>query len=306
MNVDWKGIYPAITTKFNQDGLLDLETFQKNLEQQIEAGIHGVVVAGTLGEASTLTPDEKFELVDSALEVSSGEIPVILNIAEGSTRKAIEIAQEAEEFGAHGLMLLPPMMYSADDREVVEFYSSVAESTELPILVYNNPVDYGIEITMDMLEELIQYDNIQAIKESTRDLTNVTRIVNRFGERVKILSGVDTLATETLIMGGHGWVAGIVAAFPKETVAIYELVKENRYEEARDLFRWFLPLCELDINSKLVQNIKLAEVATDMGTEHVRPPRLPLAGEEREHVQQVISSSLEKRPELPELQAQTT
>lgn len=304
MNVDWKGIYPAITTKFNEDGSLDLETFQANIEQQIEAGIHGIIAAGTLGEASTLTTDEKFELVDAALEVSAGEIPVILNIAEGSTRKAIEIAQKAEEFGAHGLMLLPPMMYSADDREVVAFYSSVAESTELPILVYNNPVDYGIEITMDMLEELIQYDNIQAIKESTRDLTNVTRIINRFGDRIKILSGVDTLATETLIMGGDGWVAGIVAAFPKETVAIYELVKEKRFEEARDLFRWFLPLCELDINSKLVQNIKLAEVATDMGTEHVRPPRLSLVGEEREHVQQVISSSLENRPELPELQAQ--
>lgn len=306
MNVDWKGIYPAITTKFNEDSSLDLETFQENLEQQIEAGIHGIVVAGTLGEASTLTTDEKFELVDAALEVTAGEIPVILNIAEGSTRKAIEIAQKAEEFGAHGLMLLPPMMYSADDREVVAFYSSVAEATELPILVYNNPVDYGIEITMGMLEELVEYDNIQAIKESTRDLTNVTRIINRFGDRIKILSGVDTLATETLIMGGDGWVAGIVAAFPEETVAIYELVKQKRFEEARDLFRWFLPLCELDINSKLVQNIKLAEVATDMGTEHVRPPRLPLVGEERKHVEQVISTSLENRPQLPELQAQAS
>lgn len=302
MNVDWKGIYPAITTKFHENGSLDLETFQENIEKQIEAGIHGIVVAGTLGEASTLTTEEKFELVDSALEVTAGEIPVILNIAESSTREAIEIAQKAEEFGAHGLMLLPPMMYGADDREVVAFYSSVAESTELPILVYNNPVDYGIEITMDMLEELVEYDNIQAIKESTRDITNVTRIINRFGDRIKVLPGVDTLATEELIMGADGWVAGIVAAFPEETVAIYELVKQKRFEEARDLFRWFLPLCELDINSKLVQNIKLAEVATDMGTEHVRPPRLPLVGEERKRVEEVISTSLENRPELPDLQ----
>lgn len=304
MDVDWNGIYPAITTKFNKDGSLDLNTFNENLEKQIAAGIHGIVVAGSLGEASTLTTDEKLELVDSALEVSAGQIPVILNVAEGSTRKAIEIAQKAEELGAHGLMLLPPMMYSADDREVVEFYSSVAESTELPILMYNNPVDYGIEITMDMLEELIKYDNIQAIKESTRDITNVTRIINRFGDRIKVLPGVDTLAVEELIMGADGWVAGIVAAFPEETVAIYELVKQKRFEEARELFRWFLPLCELDINSKLVQNIKLAEVATGMGTENVRPPRLPLVGEEREHVQQVISESLENRPELPELHAQ--
>lgn len=302
MQVDWKGIYPAITTKFHEDGSLDLETFQANLEKQIEAGIHGIVVAGTLGEASTLTTKEKFEIVDSALEVTAGEIPVILNIAEGSTRDAIEIAQKAEEVGAHGLMLLPPMMYGADDREVVAFYSSVAESTELPILVYNNPVDYGIEITLDMLEELIKYDNIQAIKESTRDITNVTRIINRFGDRIKVLPGVDTLATEELIMGADGWVAGIVAAFPEETVAIYELVKQKRFEEARDLFRWFLPLCELDINSKLVQNIKLAEVATGMGTEHVRPPRLPLVGEERKQVEEVISTSLGNRPELPDLQ----
>lgn len=302
MTVDWKGIYPAITTKFNQDGSLDLKTFQANLEKQIEAGIHGIVVAGSLGEASTLTKEEKFELVDAALEVTDGEIPVILNIAEGSTREAIAIARQAQEQGADGLMLLPPMMYHADDREVVQFYSSVAESTDLPILIYNNPVDYGIEITTDMLEELIEYDNIQAIKESTRDLTNVTRIITRFGDRIKILPGVDTLATEALMMGADGWVAGIVAAFPEETVAIYELVKSERFEEARELFRWFMPLCELDINSKLVQNIKLAEVATGMGTEHVRPPRLPLTGEEREHVQKVISESLETRPELSELQ----
>lgn len=301
MQVNWKGVYPAITTKFNEDESIDFETYRSNLEKQIAAGIHGIVVAGTLGEASTLTDKEKFELVDAALEVSAGQIPVILNIAEGSTRKAIEMARQAQERDADGLMLLPPMMYKADDREVIEFFGSVAESMDLPILIYNNPVDYGIEVTMDMLEELVEHDNIQAIKESTRDLTNVTRIINRFGDRIKILPGVDTLATEALIMGAHGWVAGIVAAFPKETVAIYELVKAKRFEEARELFRWYLPLCELDINSKLVQNIKLAEVATGLGTEHVRPPRLPLAGEEREHVQNVISESLKNRPELPEL-----
>src|SRR5699024_6630138 len=182
-----------------------------------------------------------------------------------------------------------------DDREVVAFFGAIAESMDLPILIYNNPVDYGIEVTMDMLEELAEYDNIQAIKESTRDLTNVTRIINRFGDRIKIMPGVDTIAIEALMMGADGWIAGIVAAFPEECVAIYELVKQERFEEARKLFRWFLPLCELDINPKLVQNIKLAEVATKLGTEQVRPPRLPLVGEEREYVQQVISESLEKR-----------
>lgn len=301
MEVTWKGVYPAITTKFHEDGRLDLEALKENLKKQIEAGIHGIVVAGTLGEASTLTDEEKFKLVAAAQEVSEGQIPVILNIAEGSTRKAIEIAQKAEERGVDGLMLLPPMMYKADDREVVKFFGAVAESMDLPILIYNNPVDYGIEVTMDMLEELLEYDNIQAIKESTRDLTNVTRIINRFGDRIKIMPGVDTLAIEALMMGADGWIAGIVAAFPEECVAIYELVKQERFEEARKLFQWFLPLCELDINSKLVQNIKLAEVATGLGTEPVRPPRLPLVGEERKYVQHVISESLENRPELPHL-----
>src|SRR5699024_4808470 len=266
MQVDWKGVYPAITTKFNEDMSIDFDAFRANLEKQIEAGIHGIVVAGTLGEASTLTDEEKFELVDAAREVSAGQLPVILNIAESSTKKAVEMAQRAQERGAHGLMVLPPMMYKADDREVVAFFGAIAESMDLPILIYNNPVDYGIEVTMDMLEELAEYDNIQAIKESTRDLTNVTRIINRFGDRIKIMPGVDTIAIEALMMGADGWIAGIVAAFPEECVAIYELVKQERFEEARKLFRWFLPLCELDINPKLVQNIKLAEVATELGT----------------------------------------
>lgn len=299
MQVKWEGIYPAITTKFNEDNSLDFETFEYNLEKQMEAGIHGIVVAGTLGEASTLSDEEKFELVDSALGVASGEIPVILNVAEGSTKRAVEISQKAQQRGADGIMLLPPMMYSADDREVVHFFSTVAESIDIPILVYNNPVDYGIEVTPDMLEELIEYDNIQAIKESTRDTSNVTRLINRFGDRINILPGVDTLATEELIMGADGWIAGMVAAFPKETVAIYELVQEGRYEEALEIHHWFLSLCELDITPKLVQNIKLAEVATGLGTEHVRPPRLTLVGEEREQVQGVIDEALSKRPELP-------
>lgn len=301
MQVNWEGIYPAITTKFNKDGSLDLPTFEKNLHAQLAGGIHGIVLGGTLGEASTLRKEEKLQLLETTLDVVGDKIPVIINIAEKTTRDAIETAQDAKKNGASGLMMLPPMQYKADDRETVTYFKSVAESTDLPIMIYNNPVDYGIEVTIEMFEELVEYDNIQAVKESTRDLTNVTRFINRFGDRIKILCGVDTLALEALLLGASGWVAGLVCAFPRETVAIYELAKAGRMEEAREIYRWFMPLLELDINTKLVQNIKLAEAANGIGTEYVREPRLPLIGKEREHVQNIISESLAKRPELPEV-----
>ncbi|MDX1637358.1 MAG: dihydrodipicolinate synthase family protein [Balneolaceae bacterium] len=306
MEVDWNGIYPAITTKFKEDDSLDLEMFEHNINAQLEAGIHGIVLGGSLGEASTLTKNEKFSLLKKTLEIAGDQIDVIINIAQTSTRAAIREAKEAEQKGANGLMILPPMQYKADDLETVAYFKAIAGETNLPIMLYNNPVDYGIEITPEMFEDLLDHENIQAVKESTRDLTNITRYRNRFGDRLKILCGVDTLALESLLLGADGWVAGLVAAFPQETVALYELARENRIKEARDIYRWFMPLLELDINPKLVQNIKLAEVVTGLGTEIVRPPRLPLAGEEREYVLDVINSSLEQRPKLPELAGQKT
>jgi 1-pyrroline-4-hydroxy-2-carboxylate deaminase len=301
MNVDWKGIYPAVTTKFHKDGSLDLDTFEKNIQAQIAAGIHGVVLGGTLGEASTLKNSEKLQLVDKTLVLADGKLPVILNIAEQTTEDAVNAAQNAEKKGASGLMLLPPMRYKADDRETLEYFKAVAESTSLPIMIYNNPIDYGIEVTLEMFDELIKFKNIQAVKESTRDITNVTRLINRFGDRIKILCGVDTIALEALLLGASGWVAGLVCAFPRETVAIYELVKNRKIDEALKIYRWFMPLLELDINPKLVQNIKLAESATGIGTEHVRKPRLKLAGKEREQVQKIIDDALKNRNEIKHL-----
>lgn len=213
---------------------------------------------------------------------------------------AVALAREAEKNGADGLMLLPPMRYKADDRETVEFFKAVARNTSLPILLYNNPVDYKIEITLDMFEQLLDFENIQAVKESTRNTMNVTRMLNRFGERYKILTGVDPIAVESLMLGAHGWVAGLVDAFPRETVAIYRLVKAGRYEEAVAIHRWFLPLCELDILPKLVQYIKLAAKATGIGSEYVRAPRLVLEGEELKRVQKIIDDALACRPELPD------
>ncbi len=298
MNFEWQGVFPALTTKFTDTDELDLPLFQKNLEAQLEAGVHGIVLGGTLGEASVLTTDEKEVLVKFAIEKGAGNIPVIINIAEGSTKEAIKQAALAQAWGAQGLMLLPPMRYKSDHRETVTYFKTIADATALPVMIYNNPVDYKIEVTLDMFDELQVCKNIRAVKESTRDVTNVTRMRNRFGERYKILCGVDTLALEELCLGADGWVAGLVCAFPKETVAIFNLVKEGRIEEAIKIYRWFMPLLELDIHPKLVQYIKLAEVQAGIGSENVRAPRLILEGEERERVLKIINDGIASRPEL--------
>lgn len=300
MAIQWKGVMPAVTTKFTSDDQLDLQMFEVNIKAQLNAGVHGIVLGGTLGEASTLLEEEKRELTRATVHMVDGKVPVLMNVAEQSTKGAISAAQKAEEDGAQGLMMLPPMRYKAGDRETVAYFKAVANNTSLPIMVYNNPVDYKIEVTLEMFDELLKCDNIEAVKESTRDISNVTRIKNRFGDRLRIMTGVDTLALESLLMGADGWIAGLVCAFPEETVAIYELQKAGRIQEALEIYRWFLPLLELDINPKLVQNIKLAEVATGIGTEHVRAPRLPLVGEERKHVLSVIEDGLKHRPTLPD------
>jgi len=300
MKVAWEGVYPAVTTKFTADDQLDLAMFETNIKAQLAAGVDGIILGGTLGEASSLMEDEKDELVSATVSMVDGKVPVIMNIAEQTTKGAILAAEKAARNGASGLMMLPPMRYKAGDHETVVYFKTIAESTDLPIMIYNNPVDYKIEVTLDMFEELAAHDNIQAVKESTRDISNITRMINRFGDRFKILSGVDTLALESIFMGANGWVAGLVCAFPAETVAIHKLYKAGRYDEALKIYRWFLPLLELDINPKLVQNIKLAEVYTGIGTEHVRAPRLPLSGAERAHVINVIETGLANRPELPD------
>ncbi|MBN8823855.1 MULTISPECIES: dihydrodipicolinate synthase family protein [unclassified Spirosoma] len=298
VSVRWEGVYPALLTPFTADDQLDLPLFEKNLRAQLEAGVHGFIIGGSLGEASTLLNDEKIELLRSALAVSAGTVPVLVNIAEQATKQAIARAQEAEKAGADGLMLLPPMRYPADSRETVTFFKAVAQETSLPIMIYNNPYDYKIMTTVAMFEKLAVLPNIQAVKESTRDLTNITRMRNAFGDRYKLLGGVDTLALEALLLGCDGWVGGLVDAFPVETVAIYELAKTGQLVEALAIYRWFMPLLELDIHPKLVQYIKLAATATGLGSEYVRPPRLPLIGAEREHVQEIIQKALANRPVL--------
>lgn len=299
MSVQWKGVYPAIITQFNKDDKLDLPLFERNLNAQLVAGVEGVILGGTLGEASVLSNDEKAELVRFTLEKVQGKIPVIINIAEGSTREAVKLANEAEKLGANGLMLLPPMRYKSDHRETVTYFKTVAASTSLPIMIYNNPIDYKVDVTLDMFGEMVETKNIQAIKESTRDVSNVTRLINRFGDRYKILCGVDTIAMEAFMLGADGWVGGLVCAFPKETVAIYKLTKAGKIAEALQIYRWFLPLLELDLHPKLVQYIKLAAQEAGIGSENVRAPRLPLIGEERDRIVKIIRDGIMTRPAVP-------
>lgn len=298
MKPDWSGVYPAITTKFRENGELDPAAFMKNIDIQIESGVSGIVVGGSLGESSTLHLAEKLQLIDS-LQSCRNKVSVILNIAESNTKRAAEMARLAEAGGADGLMLLPPLLYKADPEETVDFFTEIADSTSLPLMLYNNPVDYKIEITISMFSKLQDVPNIEAVKESTRDVTNVIRMRNAFGDRFRIMGGVDTLCLESLMLGADGLVSGLVCAFPKETVTLFKLARSGRYEEAVKLYKWFMPLLELDIHPKLVQYIKLAEVCTSIGTEHVRAPRKQITGEERSRIFQLIEKAIATRPDLP-------
>ncbi len=298
--LNWEGIYSALLTPFDEVDRIDFKLFEININAQLEAGIDAIVLGGSLGEASTLTYEEKNTLLGYAKELVKNKVPVIINIAEQSTRDAVRAAQNAENYGADALMVLPPMRYKADEIETLEFFKSIVANTSLPIMIYNNPHDYKIEVTLDMFEQLEKIPSIQAIKESTRDVSNVTRLKNRFKNRFKILCGIDTLAFEELALGADGWVGGLVDAFPKETVAVYRLLKAGKYQQALKIYRWFLPLLELDLHSKFAQYIKLAATQTGIGSEYVRAPRLRLVGSEREKILLIINNAIKARPEIPD------
>ena len=298
--INWEGVFPAMLTSFTADDKLDFTMFEKNVNAQLEAGIEGVILAGSLGEGSTLDSEEKNQLLIYTIEILKGRIPAVLTIAEQTTKVAVKLAQDAEKNGANGLMILPPMRYKADDRETVEYFKTIAANTSLPIMIYNNPVDYKIEVTLEMFEQLAKHATIEAVKDSTRDVTNITRMRNRFGDRYKLFCGVDKLVMEEMMLSADGIVGGLVDAFPKETVAIYKLVKAGWYKEALEIYRWFLPVLELDIHPKLVQYIKLAAMQTGISTEYVRAPRLAIEGVEREKVLATINKAIATRPTLPD------
>ena len=301
VNTDWSGIFPALTTKFTADDQLDLKLMERHFSSQIKAGVDGLVVLGSLGENGSLSLEEKQEIVSIAVSTSRGKVPVLACIAETTTQAACSFARVCTRSGVDGFMLLPPMRYQSDRRETIEYLRTVASACERPIMLYNNPVAYRIDVTPEMFAELADEPEFVAIKESSENVRRVTDIINLVGQRYRIFIGVDDLAMESLLVGAVGWVAGLVCAFPKETVVLYRLIKAGRMTEALQLYRWFTPLLHLDASVKFVQNIKLAEALAGEGTEYVRPPRLPLAGEEREAVKRIIEHALATRPKLPEV-----
>ena len=295
----WRGVYPALTTKFKTDLRLDGPAMEKHFAWQVDCGVDGLIVCGSLGENSVLTIEEKLEILRIAVRVSGGRVPVLLTVAEGATAEGVALCERGARDGADGFMVLPGMRYVSDRRETLVHYRAIAKSSAKPIMVYNNPVAYGVDVTPEMFEELADEPALVAIKESSDNVRRVTDIIHRTGERYAIFCGVDDLAMEAMLMGAHGWVAGLVDAFPEETVAIYRLIVDGRIDEARRIYRWFSPLLHLDVSRKLVQNIKLVEHIAGVGTESGRPPRLPLVGEERAQVIALVEQALKTRPVLP-------
>ena len=294
--VDWRGVYPAVTTQLKTDESLDLEATGSHVRTLIEAGVDGMVMLGTVGENTALEPGEKRDVLKAAIEAADGRVPVLSGVAECSTALACRYAADAQDLGAEGLMVLPAMVYKSDGREALTHFRAVARASDLPIMIYNNPVSYGVDISPEMFVELGDEPTIAAIKESSDDPRRLTDIVNACGERYVLFCGVDDLALEAALLGAAGWVAGLVNAFPHETVRLWRLAGEGRWEEARALYRWFMPVLHLDCHVKLVQYIKLAQAMAGLGTETVRGPRLTLDGEERARIAGIVRQALESRP----------
>ena len=294
----WRGVYSAITTKLDGDEEVDLVAVQADVRFQIEGGVDAVICCGSLGEASTLAADEKIAIAAAAKEAAAGRVKVMLTIAEDSTRAAARLAERAAELELDGLMVLPAMRYVSTPRETMTHFRTMAQATDLPIMIYNNPVAYAVDITPAMFAELADEPNFVSMKESSGDVRRITDIVNRLGDRYAVFTGVDDLALESLMLGAVGWVAGLVCAFPKETVAIYRLATNGRYEEAREIYRWFMPLLHLDVSHRFVQNIKVVEGMVRGTSTVVRAPRLELEGEELERVEEITAAALATQPDL--------
>lgn len=295
-NVRWQGVFPAVTSKFHADETLDFEAMRKHFGFLIDNGVHGLVTCGSLGEASTLTLEEKLAVTRCAVEVSGGRIPVLANVSETSTREALRFIKAAVELGVDGFMLMPSLIYVADAREAMQSIRTMAEAAAKPCMIYNNPVAYRVDLKPEHMAELADCPWLVAIKESSDDIRRVTDLRNKLGDRYQLFIGVDDLSFEALALGADGLLAGLVTAFPRETVALYDLMKAGKWQEALALYQWFTPLLHLDVSTKLVQNIKLAETLAGVGNEHVRRPRLPLVGAERERCAGIIAAALAKRP----------
>lgn len=296
MNLNWRGVFPAATTQFFPDQTVDISATMRHLDTMAGAGVHGMIVLGTVGENCSLEFDEKIALAKASVETLGGRVPVLVGVAEYTTSLACRFAEAAQTAGVDGLMLLPTMVYKSDDRETITHFRAVARSVDLPIMCYNNPISYGVDITPEMFDEMADEPRFVAIKESSNDPRRITDIVNRCTNRYMLFAGVDDLAFESFILGAVGWVSGLANAFPAENCMLWDLMKAGRFDEALEVYRWYSPLLHLDTDVKLVQYIKLAVAECGLGSEMVRGPRLPLIDPERAHVLSIIQQAIATRP----------
>jgi 1-pyrroline-4-hydroxy-2-carboxylate deaminase len=296
MSIHWRGVFPAAVTHFKPDQSLDLPATLKHLDCMIREGIHGLIMLGTVGENCSLEPAEKLEVLKATVDHVAGRVPVLTGVAEARTANACAFAEKAQRIGINGLMLLPAMVYKSDPRETIAHYRAVARASELPIMCYNNPVSYKVDITPEMFLEMADEPRFVAIKESSDNVRRITDIKNVCGDRYTLFCGVDDLILESMLLGVHGWVSGLVNAFPAENRLLWDLAQAGKYEEALKVYRWYTPLLHLDTHVKLVQYIKLAVQECGYGSELTRAPRLPLVGAERESVLEIIRKSIATRP----------
>lgn len=298
MSVSWRGVFPAVTTQFRADGALDLASTQRGIEEQIRAGVHGLIMIGTVGENCSLDPQEKRQILAATKEVAARKVPVLSGVAEYTTAQAAAFARDCEKIGIDGLMVLPGMVYKADEREALAHFRAVAQASGLPIMIYNNPPAYNVDVTPEGLKELASERRVVAIKESSEDTRRLVDIVNLTGDRYTLFCGVDDLLLESMLLGATGWVSGLVNVFPKESVRLWELAAKGDWERAKAIYRWFMPTLHLDTSPKLVQMIKLGQKIVGNGSAVTRAPRLALEGEELKRVTRLYEEAIANRPTL--------
>ena len=296
LQVDWAGVFPAVPTQFKGDLSLDIPATRQHVEALLDSGIHGLIMLGTIGENCSLSLDEKIEVLKMTVDVAAGKVPVINGVAEFTTKGACETAQAAEAAGVDGLMVMPAMVYNSDARETVQHFRSVAASMRLPIMCYNNPPVYRVDITPEMFEQLADIENIVCIKEAAGDTRRITDLFNALGDRYLIFSGLDDVALESIMLGCTGWISGLVDAFPRENRLMWDAATSGDYQRALEIYRWYMPMLHFDSHPKLVQYIKTTCAELGYGTETVRPPRLPLVGEERDRILKIVRDCVATRP----------
>ena len=296
LKVDWQGVYTAVPTQFNEDFSLDIKGTQKHVEALLSEGIHGLVMLGTIGENCSLSLDEKIQVLKATDEVNKGSVPLLNGIAEYTTAGACETAVAAAKVGVDGFMVMPAMVYNSDRRETVNHFKTVASATDLPVMCYNNPPVYKVDITPEMFEDLAEIENIVCIKEAAGDTRRITDLFNKFKDRYIIFSGLDDVALESILLGCTGWISGLVDAFPRENGLMWDAATSGNWDKALEIYRWYMPMLHFDSHPKLVQYVKLASAEMGYGTEIVRPPRLPLIGEQREEALKIIRESAATRP----------